>query len=170
MTQRKVSISRLIEHAYQQKFPESALHPSQTFVLPWGDDASLKKVAAAVDSLSKAAQRPPVIVLMSDVRYGSNPGIWENLSDTIQGLLHVGGSGSFALQSETYRKELVLYEEYFTILQGSGLSCKELAVPKTIIDSLAPSIEALQEQDEAVQVDIRFGRQPAEWFSINPNN
>jgi hypothetical protein len=71
---------------------------------------------------------------MSDVVYGSDPGVWERLAATLAGLCTAGrGSGgpssssrTLVLQCETQRKEGVLYEMYWETLSRAGFSIAPL--------------------------------------------
>ena len=83
------------------------------------------------------------VVLISDVVYGSNPGVWERLAETLSGLCSAGRSGgagkgegvrgtgagagplmyrrrTVVLQCETSRVEGVLYDLYWGVLRKAG--------------------------------------------------
>ena len=87
------------------------------------------------------------IVLLSDVVYGSNPGVWERLAETLVGLSLAGRTdrpsdmhsvpprprststdvhpdldlgGTLILQCETLRVEGVLYDQYWEVLGRAG--------------------------------------------------
>jgi hypothetical protein len=85
-------------------------------VLCWGDDQ------AAHQCLQLCKGRVDV-VLISDAVYGSNPGVWENLVESL-GMLRP----RFILQAETRRIEGLLYDEYWKALQRQGFSFKTIGV------------------------------------------
>ena len=77
------------------------------------------------------------VVLISDVVYGSNPGVWERLAETLAGLCSAGRDGGGAeagaeplvhrrravvLQCETSRVEGVLYDLYWEVLRKAGFA------------------------------------------------
>ncbi len=66
-------------------------HSVRAAQLPWGSDHWLAqlKLPGLVDA-----------VLMSDVVYGSDPGVWQKLVHTLKAL---AGPGTLLLQTETFR-------------------------------------------------------------------
>lgn len=66
---------------------------------------------------------PVDVVLLSDVVYGSNPGVWERLVATLRRLC---GPGTVVLQCESPRIEGVLYSQYWEQLGAEGFRSTEL--------------------------------------------
>ena len=134
---------------------QSQKHPLQAATLLWGEDAALQAALCKAFSGSPSgsstaggnhsARLPAItssatshglevdVVLLSDVIYGSNPGIWERL---VQTLLCLTSSGravagqarkpTLILQCETRRLEGVLYEEYWQLLERAGFLWRPL--------------------------------------------
>lgn len=120
-------------------------HPLQAATLLWGEDVALQAALCKAFSVgttagsNHSAQLPAMtssatsqevavdVVLLSDVIYGSNPGIWERLVQTLLRLTGWAEAGqaetpTLILQCETRRLEGVLYDEYWHLLQRAGFS------------------------------------------------
>ncbi|GAX84933.1 hypothetical protein CEUSTIGMA_g12354.t1 [Chlamydomonas eustigma] len=127
-----------------------------TAVLPWGDDQALERLLIRIresySSTPNCLQQQQLIrqqggvdvVVLSDVVYGSNPGVWENLARTLRGLSCCNLDNkemttsishklkqdedspaeklpcTLILQSETSRVEGVLYDVYWKTLENAG--------------------------------------------------
>lgn len=66
------------------------------------------------------------LVLISDVIYGSNPGVWDRLIASLLALTTPGRT--LVLQSESFRLEALLYHEYWACLEQAGFRVTEVAV------------------------------------------
>ncbi|MEW5303776.1 MAG: hypothetical protein WDW36_006435 [Sanguina aurantia] len=91
--------------------------------------ASSSSAAAAEPAPAPAAAAPaPAVdlVLISDVIYGSNPGVWDRLIASLLALTTPGRT--LVLQSESFRLEALLYHEYWACLEQAGFRVTEVAV------------------------------------------
>jgi len=94
----------------------STKHPIKTAVFSWGSTPHLQQ-------LSKVLPLPPDVIVMSDVIYGSDPGVWQKL---IQVLDAVCGPNTLILQAETHRPEGVLFHLYWDGLEARQYKAVEI--------------------------------------------
>ena len=92
-------------------------------VLPWGD------AAAARALLQQYGRTAADCIILSDVVYGSDPGVWRALLAT---LLSVADDGTLVLQCESRRVEGVLYPLYWELI-GDHFTVRELPVEASIM-------------------------------------
>uniref|UniRef100_A0A7R9V773 Methyltransferase small domain-containing protein n=1 Tax=Chlamydomonas euryale TaxID=1486919 RepID=A0A7R9V773_9CHLO len=128
-------------------------HPVVAHTLPWGEAGPL---AVALGRLQQEETRAQArlhepnrqgheqaqhvdVVLLSDVVYGSNPGVWERLVATLTVLCSdCGRGGTVVLQCETRRIEGVLYDQYWAVLARAGFQWAPL---HDVIDCHIPDAE-----------------------------
>jgi predicted nicotinamide N-methyase len=84
------------------------LHPIKTSLLSWGDPCHLQQ-------LSEVVSLPADVIVMSDVIYGSDPGVWQKLLRTLEA---ISGPSTLILQAETHRPEGVLFHLYWDELEA----------------------------------------------------
>lgn len=120
----------------------SGVHPAATAVLDWGNAESTAKLVEQHGN--------PDVIIMSDCVYGSNPGVWERLLDTLGGL---STPSTRVIQAETKRIEGVLYHMYTDMACDRGWSLTELdATPYLPADSAAGNVRLwLMERAPAAQ-------------------
>lgn len=98
-------------------------HPPRTATLPWGDESALARMSLEASTVDA--------VLLSDVVYGSNPGVWQRLIST---LLALSSPDTLILQAETERRD-GQYEPYWEFLSTSGFSYSQLDTSGIVLDS-----------------------------------
>lgn len=89
-------------------------HTVAVQTLPWGSAYHL--------ALLGLDQGRPNVVVLTDVVYGSNPGVWEKLVMTLH---EVCSRDTLVLQAETYRLE-GRYDEYWGMLEVAGFVREEV--------------------------------------------
>ncbi|KAL6759885.1 hypothetical protein V8C86DRAFT_1196643 [Haematococcus lacustris] len=130
---RKNLAHNMAHHAGRSAVP---LLPPQAACLPWGDASALAALPLP------AASAPPALmqgdsgqcrrasalvdlVLLSDCVYGSNPGVWQRLVDSLTRLVT---PHTLVLQAETWRVEGLLYPQYWDMLAAAGFTVTPLDI------------------------------------------
>jgi hypothetical protein len=127
-------------------------YPVATALLPWGDGEALH--AALKQVCWKVVGTPATIdiVLLADVIYGGDPGIWKKLVDTLSSITGFGevqkcsgetfSGETLILQCETKRAEGVLFGIYWDMLHKANYHVTELPVEEEEIEFAGGQVRA----------------------------